>query len=342
MLIFLLVPVCFKLKYYLNMTSKHVLLFSAIAEFFKNDMSQLQRGENSYESGNVLKFIFDSEVFPALLKGEVRASMKNKNYSVEVSIDYDDGIVDAKCSCPRGQVVCHHMAALCLHAHHNISITDKACAWNKRKAVDIETVTKIRDIYEPKRSNYVAVQRTANQEEIENFKEGLGHANPTGFAWLLMPEPLPEANLLPSIDTILFSESYMNASDKEEFFLKECRVTQSLIRSVHDMTIGQAYNQNWLIARKYRLTSSKFGPVIAAYNRGKYPKSLFTNLLEGYDLNGVQAIQWGRENERCALSKFSEVTGLDIEPAGFCLHENGFLGTSPDGYVNKHFYLNIL
>ncbi|CAG9840684.1 unnamed protein product [Diabrotica balteata] len=147
--------------------------------------------------------------------------------------------------------------------------------------------------------NFMVTQET-KQEEIEHFRDELGHTNPTGFTWLLVPGPLPEANLLSSIETILFSESYMNVSDKEEFFLKECRVTQSLRRSVHDMTNGQADNQNWLIARKYRLTSSKFGPVIAAYNRGKYPKYIFTNLLEGYDLNGVQAIQLGRENKRCA------------------------------------------
>lgn len=66
------------------MSSKHVISFSSIAEFFKNDTGQLQRGENSYESGNITKMFFNSEVTPAILKGEVKASMKNKTYTVEV------------------------------------------------------------------------------------------------------------------------------------------------------------------------------------------------------------------------------------------------------------------
>nr|CAH7713587.1 unnamed protein product [Callosobruchus chinensis] len=47
-------------------------------------MSQLQRGENSYEAGNILKMLFDAEVSPALLRGEVSASMKKRHYTVEV------------------------------------------------------------------------------------------------------------------------------------------------------------------------------------------------------------------------------------------------------------------
>nr|CAH7713590.1 unnamed protein product [Callosobruchus chinensis] len=107
------------------------------------------------------------------------------------------------------------------------------------------------------------------------------------------------------------------------------------------MTIGQSNNANWLVARKYRLTSSKFGAVISAYKRNKYPKSLFKGLLEGYDLSGVQAIQWGKENEQTAIAKFKEVTGLCVEPAGFHLHACGFLGTSPDGYVSEKCLIEV-
>lgn len=61
-----------------------IVSFCIIAEFFKDNMKQLQRGENSYNSGHVKSLIFDSKVSPALLKGRVQASMKNKTYQVDV------------------------------------------------------------------------------------------------------------------------------------------------------------------------------------------------------------------------------------------------------------------
>nr|CAI5839161.1 unnamed protein product [Callosobruchus analis] len=155
--------------YMITMASKRVTTFSAIGKFSKNDMSQLQRGENFYESGNIVRMLFDAEVSPALLR-EVSASMKKRNYTVEISYYFDDGIVAAKCTCPRGQVICHHMAAPSIHAHHNVSVTNKTCIWNKRKTSYAEQVTKIKDIYKPKRLGYTATQRKATSSEIDAFK----------------------------------------------------------------------------------------------------------------------------------------------------------------------------
>ncbi|CAH1984478.1 unnamed protein product [Acanthoscelides obtectus] len=67
-----------------KMSSQRVISFSAIGEFVKDDISQLQRSENAFEGGNVLKMLFGAEVLPALLSGEVAASMKKKCYTVEV------------------------------------------------------------------------------------------------------------------------------------------------------------------------------------------------------------------------------------------------------------------
>lgn len=64
----------------------HIVSFCAIAEFFKDNMNQLQRGENAYNSGHVKSLVFDSNVIPAVLKGRVHASMKKKEYDVEVGI----------------------------------------------------------------------------------------------------------------------------------------------------------------------------------------------------------------------------------------------------------------
>ncbi|CAH2008146.1 unnamed protein product, partial [Acanthoscelides obtectus] len=324
-----------------SVSSKRVISFSAIGEFFKDDISQLQRGENAFESGNVHKMLFDAEVSPALLRGEVAASMKKKMYAVEISYDLDDGIVCAKCSCPRGLAVCHHMAALCIHAHHNISVTDKTCLWSKRKPAETKQVTKISDIYKPKYSGFKAAQRSATESEIVTLIQSIGDATPVGFTWWLLPEPSVDLMLLPDIEAIIFSNEYTTAPNKEDYFLQKCCVSESIIKKVAEMTIGQSNNANWLMARKYRLTSSKFGAVLSACQKKKYPKSLFKGLLEGYDLSGVRAVQWGRENEQSAIEKFQEITGLHVEPAGFCLDECGFLGASPDGYISENCIIEV-
>ncbi|XP_074028806.1 uncharacterized protein [Leptinotarsa decemlineata] len=225
-----------------------------------------------------------------------------RNYTVEISIDFDDGIVDSKCSCPRGLAACHH---LCIYSHHNISVTDKACVWNKPNIQDeVDVITKIKDIFQPKRTNYTAVQTPANENELDLFKKELGDSNPTGFSWWLMSTPSEKILLIPSIEDIIFSEEYANTMKKEAFFIEKCGVTKAIVQSVHQLTIGQGNNENWLIASKHRITSSEFGVVLSACRRNKYPKSLFKSLLERYDLSGVQAIRWGRDNEKCGVDKF--------------------------------------
>lgn len=67
------------------MASKHVVSMSIILSFFKDNVKQMERGENAYESGHVVDFHINPEIQPALLKGKVEASMKDKKYDVEVS-----------------------------------------------------------------------------------------------------------------------------------------------------------------------------------------------------------------------------------------------------------------
>ncbi|KAK4882911.1 hypothetical protein RN001_006230 [Aquatica leii] len=66
------------------------------------------------------------------MRGEVQASMKNRLYKVEICLK-DDTIESCACTCPRGCDICHHMVALAFYGHYNVSITDKACSWLKKK-----------------------------------------------------------------------------------------------------------------------------------------------------------------------------------------------------------------
>lgn len=115
------------------------------------------------------------------------------------------------------------MAALCLHAHHNISVTDKACAWNQKKPIVSEEVQKIGDLYKPKRSGYMAVGRQATSSKVAEFKSSLGRAYPVGFTWYLMSEPSAKINTIPDIEKIIFSEEYTMSIDKDTFLTKNVK-----------------------------------------------------------------------------------------------------------------------
>ncbi|KAF5294775.1 hypothetical protein FQA39_LY00259 [Lamprigera yunnana] len=69
------------------------------------------------------------------------------------TISVDDGILEGKCTCPRGQVICHHIAAVCIHAHHNISVTDQVCTWNAPKTTSSEGVETLKTLF-PLGRNY--------------------------------------------------------------------------------------------------------------------------------------------------------------------------------------------
>ena len=66
--------------------TKHVLKLSAIVNFFSeaNEKRQIVRGENAVESNHIKSFHFVPELL--LIRGEVHASMRDRIYSVEVSI----------------------------------------------------------------------------------------------------------------------------------------------------------------------------------------------------------------------------------------------------------------
>nr|CAH7712585.1 unnamed protein product [Callosobruchus chinensis] len=101
-------------------------------------------------------------------------------------------------------------------------------------------------------------------------------------------------------------------------------------------TKGQSANDMWLVVRKNRLTSSNFGTVLAASRRNKHPPSLSRKLTESYTLDGIKAIQWGKEHEANGVRVLEEKYGLKVQPTGIWLHTCAFLGGSPDGLIEDY------
>ncbi|KAJ8930688.1 hypothetical protein NQ314_016485 [Rhamnusium bicolor] len=100
-------------------------------------------------------------------------------------------------------------------------------------------------------------------------------------------------------------------------------------------------NANWYVARKHRLTASKFGIILSACKKNKFPPSLFKSLTEEYNLTRISTIQWGKDNEATALQEFKTYTNLNVQPSGLCLDSCAFLGASPDGLINEGCVLGI-
>ena len=180
-------------------------------------------------------------------------------------------IVKGLCKCPRGKVRCHHMAALLLHAHHNLSITDKECSWSNKQAKKKLEVKSVAELFPSK--PYKAIQTRSVDVKKDLYKNLKENNETVGFAWLLSPEPLTEKNIIsvPSMEDFFFSKEFKNSENKREFLEENCQLTLQEIETVASETIGQSLNWKWTKLRKFRITSSNFGLVLKTMKRNKFP-----------------------------------------------------------------------
>ncbi|XP_044745994.1 uncharacterized protein LOC123307663 [Coccinella septempunctata] len=278
-----------------KMASKHVIRLSEVINFFKDEDKLVKKGENAVESGHVIHMVFDSDLH--VVRGKVHASMRDRQYNVEIEFDIDWSVKSGKCDCPRGQLRCHHMAALLLFARDNISVTDKECAWNKSKQSQEKYVKKLRDMYPAK--PHRSTDRNLTEEEIKVFKNKLSvFDGAVGFSWLLADEISSEESFIINVEDILFSQEYLIAQNRTEFFEDKIKLEENDANKIAELTIGQSENAKWLLARKNRLTASNFAVVLAACSRQRYPPSLFKRLSGAYILENIKAIQWGKLHEK--------------------------------------------
>ena len=103
---------------------------------------------------------------------------------------------------------------------------------------------------------------------------------------------------------------------------------------------------------------------VAGADKTKETKSLLSRLCGRYNLGGVKvgggtkdmfkqtkqihllcsflkAIKWGIDHEEDAVKRFKSLKNLNVEDGGLFLHENGFLGASPDGLVGSDSMLEV-
>nr|CAI5834333.1 unnamed protein product [Callosobruchus analis] len=319
------------------MASKYVIKLHDIMMFFKDEEKLISKGENAVESGHVTSLISDADLH--LIRGKVHASMKDREYNVEVEFNSEWVIKSATCNCPRGQLRCHHMAALILFARDNISVTDKKCMWSKPKQLRDPDVKKLSDLYPPK--DHRSTARDLTDEEIEQFKHKLSvFDGSVGFSWLLSEESNQEGNSespsIVDIESLIFHEDYVTSTNKLRYFEDHLKVDDEYVKQIAQQTIGQQSNPRWLLARKNRLTASNFSAVIAACKRQRFPPSLFKRLLGTYNMEHLKAIQWGNMHEKEGIKSLEDSLNVKVVPTGIWLHECGYLGASPDGLIGEN------
>ncbi|XP_065061751.1 uncharacterized protein LOC135688717 [Rhopilema esculentum] len=311
---------------------------TSLCIFFEGETKSISRGENHYKSGHVESITY----IPGVLKGKVRASMKDKVYNVTVYVDESYLIKSTQCECPRGEFKCSHAAALFIHAINSISVTDVECSWKRQKTESLSTHA-VSELYQPRRPGYVPLTREPNDEDKAALYADLcNYGRFTGLWWLLSPEPQKQEKAqVKLIKEVVFSSETLEIPsfvERLDFIKSKILVTSQEIFKASQLTIGQRENPQWHLVRKGRLTASRFGLVL---NAKRITPSLIKQILGEYDLSGVKSIAWGLTNEAEAIGAFSKRTKLEVVSTGIWLDSSGVLGASPDGLVGLDHVLEV-
>ena len=329
--------------------AKEVISLSGLVSFFKEDPNVIGKGELKYNSD----FVLDLGLIDHTIIAKVRASMKDKSYSLSLTVTGDGGISSAVCQCPRGNWICSHMAAAAIYVKEKgLSKTDLPNSWisKPKKAAKIDSKTFADFFPHPKPENQ-ATTRMVTQQDKEFFHERLVEANTDcPLQWMSGPEPDVQLN---DPDAPCLIEDILNIffSDKAAF-IEKCKVSREQIFWLASKTVEQRNSLIWGQFHRLRLTGNNFGEVLKASQRhdaygAPYPPSLFKKLKGEYSLGTKDAIMWGQMHEAQAIQDYMQKTGNKVKQAGLYLFPCGFLGSSPDGIIelaaaqNDHGVLEI-
>ncbi|KAE9536697.1 hypothetical protein AGLY_007099 [Aphis glycines] len=174
-------------------------------------------------------------------------------------IHLNNDIDFAKCTCAVGQTKCNHMTALLLHAHKNISVTDKECAWCKQKFNDDDRIFTI-DELNPDKSNFVIKKINCDIKQM-CFEKLKSSNHVVGFTWLLTPELSNSLQNVSRLESVLFSEELRKTLDKKQFLNHCFNLDFKQIEEIAAQTEGQSDNIKWSFYRQYRITASNFSKV---------------------------------------------------------------------------------
>ena len=148
----------------------------------------------------------------------------------------------------------------------------------------------------PAMGGYKPLGREVMEDDRQWFYQELKkYGKFTGMAWILSPEPQKKNLPVPTIEEIMNSREFVETeTEQESYLLEKLKVSEEDRKMVRVLTIRQRDNPSWFKLRKGRLTASNFGAVL---NSKRVTPSLIKRVLGEYSLSGVQAINWGINNE---------------------------------------------
>ncbi|CAG0893420.1 unnamed protein product [Darwinula stevensoni] len=114
----------------------------------------------------------------------------------------------------------------------------------------------------------------------------------TGMGWLLEPElgnmEVDQEYIMgKTMGHILGCQAYIDAVDKSSYCLSNMQLDAEEVRVIACRTIGQRANHLWHAFRRMRVTASKFGMVLRALKRQRFP-SFWKSLFGEYKTSGAK------------------------------------------------------
>lgn len=255
---------------------------------------------------------------------------------LQIFLTSDFNVESAKCECPRGLKICHHIGAAMFASRYEISKTDVSCSWVP-PPINVDEIKTCRDVYNIPKTKRVS-QRDLLETEISEFKDELTKELCCGFVWLLKDEEHEDdlvCNVL-DVRSLISSQEYLTSTNRREFLKTKLKMEITDIQSIANATIGQQANVLWFNVRRCRITGSNFGAVIGSITRNRFPTSLFEKLTTQQNLDGIKAVQWGRTHEKDGILELERYLGKPVLCTGVWLSKAGVLGASPDGFVNDY------
>jgi hypothetical protein len=103
-------------------------------------------------------------------------------------------------------------------------------------------------------------------------------------------------------------------------------------------------SEEWFKARKGRVTGSSVGAILGLSPFNK-PADVMRRMVRDYyglpsEFTGNVATEWGTLHESGAIVEYEMLTGRNVEPATFVMHED-WIGASPDGYVGENGLIEV-
>ena len=300
----------------------------------------MEKGEQKFKCG----FVLDVKLREHTINAKIRASMKDKSYTVCLEVNGDGNMLRGTCDCPRGKWICSHMAAAAIHANKNgFSKTDLPNTWIKRPKTEAKKDVKtMAEFFPSKKPRYKATPRAVSEQDRLFLFEKLSNTpSHCPMKWIISPEPVqPASKVLDNIRPALIEDILVDFITDKQVFIDKCKVSAEQISWLAEETKEQRICETWGRYRRHRLTGSNFGDVLGAIARHltsskSYPPSLFKKLKGEYCLGTKDSIMWGQMHEDHAIQQYIEKTGNDVEKAGLYLFPCGYLGSTPDGIINS-------